>query len=108
MGFCPDSMKNPGVGGDYSTRWCVCILLLCCLNLITSMAQDKASHCGGAFSTEVIMLDQCSPEKMTGANNTQTWRIASKFRRARSFFLMVQQSKIRTAYLQLSGCFYSP
>lgn len=70
MGFCPDSVTKPDVPcrrkrrKDYSTRWHVHILLPCCLNLITSMAQDKAVHCGKSFffSTKVIMLDQCSPE----------------------------------------------
>lgn len=50
MGFCPDSETKPDLlcrrqkaQKDYS------ILLLCCVNLITSMPQDKAVHCGKSF-----------------------------------------------------------
>lgn len=58
------------------------------------------------FSTKVIMLDQCSPNSRL-KRHTQRWSSASKYVTALGFFLMVQQAKVHTTYLQLCGCFYS-
>lgn len=52
-------------GGDYATCWCVYILLLCCLNLITSMAQDKASHCGKSIFNRRRYAGSMFPRKQT-------------------------------------------
>lgn len=58
------------------------------------------------FSTKVIMLDQCSPNSRL-KRHTRRWSSASKYVTALGFFLMVQQAKVHTTYLQLCGCFYS-
>lgn len=73
MGFSPDSVTKPDAGGkgkDYSTRWHVNILLLCCLNLITSMAKDKAVHCGKSFFNKSHYAGSMLPRETTSSNST--------------------------------------
>lgn len=122
MGFCPDSVTKPDVPckkgrgkkreEDYSTRWHVHLLLLCCINLITSMAQDKAVHCGKSFfffffQQKSLCWINAPRRNSRRKRHTQRWRSVSKYVTALGFFLTVQQAKVRTTYLQLWGCFYS-
>lgn len=77
MGFWPDSVTKPDAlcgrekrGKDYSPRWHVNIQLLCCLNLITSMAQDKAVHCGKSFFNKSHYAGSMLPRETAGSNAT--------------------------------------
>lgn len=74
--FCPDSVTNSdllcrrqkGEGLLYSLA---CFLLLCCINLITSMAQDKAVHCGKSFFNRRHYVGSILPKQQTQTSHTE-------------------------------------
>lgn len=90
MGFCPDSETNPDVPCRRKkgriTPLAVHILLLCCLNLITSMAQDKAVHCGKSFFHKKSLCWINAPQRNGRLKrHTQRWGIVSKYVTAQGF-----------------------
>lgn len=111
MSFSPDSVTKPdveGKGRDYSSHWHVCVLLLCCLNLITSMPRYKAFHCGKSFfpPAKVIMpinTFQTNSRLRQYIDREECLKICKN----PSLIVMFKQTCVHTTHLQLFGCLYS-